>query len=176
MESKNYLYCNELLGLCFTDPDCKYDQYFHAFSFDIDILNNMIMNVVNPKEKDFFSIKKIKLYEYIKINSSEEATCFFGKNKEMNRSFRGDSSIFSGVSTKENTNSFYICRNSNNKYNDLRYPIYGFNHTKKTVYEGELCTQVLLSTNEITDYMKKCGISSNPININIFYEESILNA
>jgi hypothetical protein len=154
MESKNYLYCNELLGLCSTIPDCKYDQKIHAFSFDRDILNNMIMNVINPTEKDFFSIKKIKLYEYVKIDSSEKASCFFGKN----------------------TNSFYICRNSNNKYNNLRYPIYGFNHTKKTVHERELCTQVLLSTNEITDFMKICGISSNPININTFYEDSILTA
>ena len=154
MKSENHLYCNELLSLYSSDPDGKYDQKFHAFSFDRDILNNMIMNVVNPTKKDFFSIKKIKLYEYVKIDSFEEANNFFGKN----------------------TNSFYICRNSNNKYNDLRYPIYGFNHTKKTVHERELCTQVLLSTNEITDFMKICGISSNPININTFYEESILNA
>jgi hypothetical protein len=154
MESTYHPSCNELLGLCFTDPECKYDQYFHAFSFDIDILNNIIMNVVNFTEKDFFSIKKIKLYEYVKMDSLKEDNKFFGKN----------------------TNSFYIYRNSINKYNDLRYPIYGFNHTKKTVHEGELCTQVLLSTNEITDFMKICGISTNPININTFYEESILNA
>ena len=157
MESTYHSSCNELLGLCFTDPDCKYDQYFHAFSFDRDILNNMIMNVVNSTEKDFFSIKKIKLYEYVKIDLLEEDKTLIGKN----------------------TNSFYIYRNSINKYKNLIYPIYGFNYTKKIVHEGcegELCTQVLLSTNEITDFMKTCGISSNPININTFYEESILNA
>ena len=56
-------YCKDLLGLCFTSPDCNEDQYFHAFSFDKDILVNMIDNI-NIEERNFYSIKNIKLFEF----------------------------------------------------------------------------------------------------------------
>ena len=56
MKSSNK-FCEDLLGFCFTSPDECRDQYFHAFSFDHDILNNMINNNVNNYEKTFIQLK-----------------------------------------------------------------------------------------------------------------------
>jgi len=58
-------------------------------------------------------------------------------------------------------------------FDNIKKPIYGFN--KLT---SDNCEQVLLciDINNITDIIKEMGISSNPIKINTFYEESILNA
>ena len=57
-------------------------------------------------------------------------------------------------------------------YADISGPIYGFNYMKN----DSICHQILLSTQNITKYLEKEGISSNPIQIDTFYEEGILNA
>ena len=54
----------DLLGICFTSPDCEDDQYFHAFSFEREVLENMILNNVCKIEKRYYSIKKIKIFKY----------------------------------------------------------------------------------------------------------------
>lgn len=55
----------DLLGICFTSPDCEEDQYFHAFSFERDVLENMILNNVCKIEQRYYSIKKIKVFQYL---------------------------------------------------------------------------------------------------------------
>jgi len=60
------------------------------------------------------------------------------------------------------------------EYSDIQYPIYGYN----SMYMSKgciLCKQVLLSTNKIVENIIS-SISSNPIQIDTFYEEGILNA
>ena len=154
MKSSNKL-CKDLLGLCFTSPDECRDQYFHAFSFDHDILNNMINNNVNNDEKNFYSIRNIKLFQYVSIIPTERIDQFFSKKNVTGLFLQLNSEI-----------------NKNYKYNeDELKTIYGYNYLK-----NNLCEQVLLSTNIITDKMKYAGISSVPIIIDTFYEESILNA
>ena len=141
-------FCKDLLGLCFTSPDESRDQYFHAFSFDHDILNNMINNNVKDNEKNFYSIKNIKLYKYFPLKK-----CVLN-----NKVIKG----------------MYVCMNNNDIYdnNELNL-IYGYNYIEE---ENYLCEQVLLSTEVINEEMIHAGISLNPINIDTFYEESILNA
>jgi hypothetical protein len=146
-------FCKDLLGLCFTSPDEHRDQYFHAYSFNHDILNNMINNV-NDDEKDFYSIKKIKVFKYISIKPTKKTDKYFlldGKN-------------ISGL--------FMQLDDDHDKHDETGlYPIYGYNYLK-----NGLCEQVLLYTNVITEKMNSDGISSVPIKIDTFYEESILNA
>jgi hypothetical protein len=154
MKSSNK-FCKELLGLCFTSPDECRDQYFHAFSFDHDILNNMINNNVNNDEKNFYSIKNIKLFQYVSFIPTERIDQIFSKKNVTGLFLQLNSEI-----------------NKNYKYDeDELKTIYGYNYLK-----NNLCEQVLLSTNIITDKMKYDGISSVPIIIDTFYEESILNA
>ena len=57
------------------------------------------------------------------------------------------------------------------EYKNISHPIYGYYLLKNDEYE-----QVLLSTFEINEYMERSGISHNPIEIDTFYEEAILNA
>jgi len=152
-------YCKDLLGICFTSPDCEEDQYFHAFSFDNKCLEQMIQNNVKEYEQQYYSIKKIKLFKYYFVMPSKETDIFFDK---------------------KNTKGILLPFDDE-KYDEKLFPIYGFNRIiikiiKNDIYE--LCEQVLLSIKpeSIIDYIKECGISHNPILIDTFYEESILNA
>ena len=66
MENDNSTkFYKDLLGICFTSPDCEEDQYFHAFSFERDVLENMILNNVCKIEQRYYSIKKIKVFQYL---------------------------------------------------------------------------------------------------------------
>ena len=150
MKSSNK-FCEDLRGLCFTSPDECRDQYFHAFSFDHNILNNMIINNVNNNKKNFYPIKNIKLFQYVSFIPTESIDQIF---------------------SKKNVTGLFLQLNNNYKYdeNELK-TIYGYNYLK-----NNLCEQILLFTNVITYKMKYDGISSVPIIIDTFYEESILNA
>jgi hypothetical protein len=67
-------YCKDLLGLWFCEPDCEYDIYLHAFSFDKDILNNMIDSYIKEEDRHLYYIKRVKLYsisQIIQVNKSK---------------------------------------------------------------------------------------------------------
>lgn len=64
-EDNSDKYYRDLLGILFTSPDCEEDQYYHGFSFEKEILEKMIENEVPIKERKFYSIKKIKVLNYI---------------------------------------------------------------------------------------------------------------
>lgn len=63
-----------------------------------------------------------------------------------------------------------VKQTSDSKYNDLTDPLYGFNLITN---DGATCEQVLLSTPRVDIFAK--DISAMPIQIDTFYEESILN-
>ena len=126
----------DLLGIYSTEPECEKDKYIHAFSFNKEILNNMININIPYEEKYIYSIEPVKMYLF-------------------------DESLDKKI--------IYI--EDNFEYNKILFPIYGFYDIK-----NNLCNKVLLSTNKINKYMENCGISSNSINIDTFYDESILNA
>ena len=149
-QEQPYHFCKDMLGLCFTSPDCEQDQYFHAYSFNRVILDQMIKNVKDD-ERDFYSIKKIKVQQYLVVNKSNDTDKFFDSNNVTGILLRCDNTI----------------------YNEKINPLYGYNFIK-----NGLCEQTLLSIkpNIITDYIRENGISDTPLKIDTFYEESILNA
>lgn len=62
----------DLLGILFTSPDCEQDQCYHAFSFDRDILEDMIEKYVSKEEKSYYSIRKIRVFQYIVGKDNEK--------------------------------------------------------------------------------------------------------
>ena len=142
-------YCKDLLGICFTDPDEPSDQYFHAYSFDKNTLIDMI-NDIDQSEKNYYSIKNIKLYRFLH-------TIQYDSNDKLN---------------KKNVSGILLKTLDEWNYNTIIDPIYGFNYIKNND-----CEQVLLSTNNSnSSFLQNSGISYNPIIIDTFYSESILNA
>lgn len=64
-EDNSVKYYRDLLGILFTSPDCEQDQCYHGFSFEKEILEKMIENEVPIQNRKFYSIKKIKILNYI---------------------------------------------------------------------------------------------------------------
>jgi len=150
IENQSNNYCNNLLGLYFTYKSHEDFSYVHAFSFDKQILENMIINDIPQEEKLCYSIKPIKLYKPIfttKIND----------DKDYNRDYL----------------KIFLTEINDTIYDKNIFPIYGFNKIK-----NNKCEQVLLSLATCEDVIlyKDLGISNNPIEIDTLYEESILNS
>ena len=138
-------YYDNLLGLLFISPDCKDDQCFHAFSFNKEVLENMILKDIPLEQQNYYSIKKIKVFKIL-------------------------------TNPVINLNTFILVENQIYNENNT---LYGFNYIN---YDKEIVEQVILMDNNLIKDLKKIeivvnnGISFNPIKINTFYEESILNA
>lgn len=62
----------DLLGILFTSPDCEEDQYYHAFSFNRNSLEDMIEKNIFKEEKIHYSIKKIRVFQYITGKDNEK--------------------------------------------------------------------------------------------------------
>ena len=62
----------DLLGILFISPDCEQDQCYHAFSFDRDILEDMIEKYVSKEEKPYYLIRKIRVFQYITGKDNEK--------------------------------------------------------------------------------------------------------
>ena len=88
MENDNSTkFYKDLLGICFTSSDCEEDQYFHAFSFEREVLENMILNNVCKIEQRYYSIKKIKVFKYF-ISKDIEQNLYIPYNQyEYNNLF-----------------------------------------------------------------------------------------
>jgi len=148
--------CEDLLGLYFTSPDEALDKYVHAFSFSKDVLEKMIANDIKEEEKNYYSIEPIKLYLLIDWDTDNK---------------------YDTESMKKKGHSFYNVDKV--PYANFEYtPIYGYNFM--CMRKGYIvCDQVLLATTkyqiEKIEKIQKNGISSIPIQIDTFYEESILN-
>lgn len=164
---KTNKYCNQLLGLYFTEPDCPEDKYIQAFSFDIQILQSMIENQVPNIDKEYYSIQPVKvLYHYVCQSEEEKKSLSenLQKSKEKkfkNKKFKNIKGLIFDYSTQ-----------TNKLFDELEFPIYGYNSIT-----DDFCQQVLLCTGKPDELkFQSNGISSNPIQIDTFYEESILNA
>jgi hypothetical protein len=145
--------CNQLKGLYLTDPQSN-DKYISAFSFDTNVLKNMIDTFVEEIEKQYYSIDNIKLLQHLKLKKPEQ-------NDKLDNSIDG----------KEKYKDI-ICDGSDLIFENLEFPIYGYNFIK-----NDNCEQVLLCTNYPNEkYFESNGISYSPIQIDTFYDESILNA
>jgi len=83
-----------------------YEYSFYEDSRMIEIFKNMYI-ILNPlcKDENYITERMIQNFP----NFIYETSCFTLFDTEMNRSFSEDSSLFSGVSTKENTNNLKYC-------------------------------------------------------------------
>ena len=140
-EMKKPKFCKDLLGLWYCEPDYEYDKYVYAFSFDKDILNNMIEEHVNDEDKHLYFISRIGVYSLCESD-------YENKIRHV-----------------------ILPMDDNCCFDTLKYPIYGFNKIT-----GDKCEQVILCSNFFNDRIIDMGISTNPIKIDTFYPESILNA
>lgn len=155
-------YCNQLLGLYFIDPDCPEDKYIHAFSFDINILQDMIENKVPIKDKKYYSIQPVKVLYHYECQTIEEKNSLSENLQQLKKKkFKNIKGLIFDYSTQ-----------TNKLFDELEFPIYGYNSIT-----DDFSQQVLLCTkNPDEKKFQSNGISSNPIQIDTFYEESILNA
>jgi hypothetical protein len=145
------LNCNRLLGLYFTSPDCIQDKYIHAYSFHTNILQNLIELNSSVSEKEYYSIEPVKFYQYLYVVKSDSVDTFFGK---------------------KNVNGL-IGQNENIKFKEAQNNIYGYYRIDKQTNQEE---QVLLLCKNKENFIKNSNISLNPVIIDTFYEEGIMNA
>ena len=145
------LNCNRLLGLYFTSPDFIQDKYIHAYSFHTNILQNLIELNSSVSEKEYYSIEPVKFYQYLYVVKSDSVDTFFGK---------------------KNVNGL-IGQNENIKFKEVQNNIYGYYRIDKQTNQEE---QVLLLCKNKENFIKNSNISLNPVIIDTFYEEGIMNA
>lgn len=134
-----------LIGLYFISPDCEWDEYCHAYSFSMKILENLLKKEVPENEKKYYIIKPIILYKRI---------------------------------TDINNNSYLIEIKDIIEYENYKKSLYAYNKIEEVIIDNipcEICKHVLLFTKNISNKMKENGISKEYVEIDKFYEESIIN-
>ena len=156
-------FCDALLGLYFIHPECKEEHIVYAFSFDRQILEKMILYNFKEEDRHNYLIKSIVIYTYISLENNDEATKIRLNNLFNSKNARG-----------------LIMRQLD--YNNIKFPLYGYYRN----CQGELDNngirglkeqQVILSIDDkYKKLIKNELISENPIHIDTFYEEGIMNA
>lgn len=118
--------CSNLLGLYFTDPDCSDDKYIHAYSFDKNVLIDLINEHVTNEKKKYYSVEKIKLYKCTEITKPNSVDDLFGKKNVC------------GLINCITDNNFYD--EIQIKFGEVQNQIYGYNKKNKimNIYEQSL--------------------------------------
>jgi hypothetical protein len=135
-----------MYGLYSVDPENTKNQIVHAFSYDIKSLVQMKLIVVELKQQKYYISKPIKVYRYNK--SSKEQ----GHLKEV-----------------ENEEEYNLIEDEQ---------CYGYNYDNK---KTDMIDQVIIIISEENrTYLRmkihECDISVNPIIIDMYYREGILNS
>lgn len=149
--------CLNLLGLYFTDPDCSDDKYIHAYSFDKNVLIDLINKHVTNEKKKYYSIEQIQLYKYIEVAKSDSTDNLFGKKN------------ICGLITCASDEHFF--GKDEIKFGKVQNKIYGYNKKNKITNIDEQSLLICESKN----FSNNLNISYNPVLINKFYEEGIMN-
>ena len=156
-------FCSDLLGVYFIHPEYKEEHIVYAFSFDRQILEKMIIDNFIEEDRNNYSIKSIVIFTYISLENNDEATKIRLNNLFNSKNARG-----------------LIMRQLD--YNNIDFPLYGYyrNCEKEKDREGNIGIkeqQVILSIDDkYKKLIKNNLISENPINIDTFYEEGIMNS
>lgn len=156
-------FCSDLLGLYFIHPEYKEEHIVYAFSFDRRILEQMIIDNFTEEEQYNYSIKSIVIYTYISLENNDESTKI-----KLNKLFNS-----------KNARGMFMRQLD---YNHIEFPLYGYyrNCEKEKDREGNIGVkqqQVILSIDDkYKKLIKNNLISENPINIDTFYEEGIMNS
>ena len=156
-------FCSDLLGLYFIHPECKEEQIVYAFSFDRRILEQMIIDNFKEEDRHNYSINSIVIHTYATFEDNIEST-----NIKLNKLFNS-----------KNARGMFMRQLD---YNNIKFSLYGYyrNCEKEKDREGNIGVkeqQVILSIDDkYKKLIKNELISENPINIDTFYEEGIMNA
>ena len=156
-------FCSDLLGLYFIHPEYKEEHIVYAFSFDRQILEKMIIDNFIEEDRNNYSIKSIVIFTYISLENNDESTKI-----KLNKLFNS-----------KNARGL-IMRQLD--YNNIDFPLYGYyrNCEKEKDREGNIGVkeqQVILSIDDkYKKLIKNKLISENPINIDTFYDEGIMNS
>jgi hypothetical protein len=148
-------FCSDLIGLYFIHPEHKEEHIVYAFSFDKQILEKMILDNFTEEIRHYYSIKPIIIYTY--VNFEKEVI----ENREkLNKMFG-----------RKNARGIFM---KHLDYNNIKYPLYGY-YKNCECEEGIKEQQVILSIQNPKIIINN-KISQNPIHIDIFYEEGIMNS
>jgi hypothetical protein len=144
---------SKMYGLYSVDPQNTKDQIVHAFSFDINTLLSMKLQKVNIKEQKYYIAKPIKVYKYEKPSEDQG-----GYLKEIEN--EKDYSLKQGEMEEENNEKCY-----------------GYNYDNK---KTDMIDQVIIimsnkNRTHLRMKLQECNISHNPIILDMYYEEGILN-
>ena len=156
-------FCSNLLGLYFIHPEHKEEQIVYAFSFDRRILEQMIIDNFKAEDRHNYSIKSIVIHTYATFENNIEST-----NIKLNQLFNS-----------KNARGMFMRQLD---YNNIKFSLYGYyrNCEKEKDREGNIGVkeqQVILSIDDkYKKLIKNELISENPIHIDTFYEEGIMNA
>jgi hypothetical protein len=148
-------FCSDLLGLYYIDPNDEREHIVYAFSFDIQILEKMILDNFTEEDRHYYSIKPIVIYTYVSfekevIENREKLNKMFGRKNAR------------GIIMKHLD------------YNNIKYPLYGY--YKNCECEGGIKEQQVILSIENPKIIINKLISENPINIDTFYDEGIINS
>ena len=156
-------FCSDLLGLYFIHPECKEEHIVYAFSFDRQILEKMIIYNFKEEDRNNYSIKSIVIHTYISLENNDESTKII-----LNKLFNS-----------KNARGMFLRQLD---YNNIKFSLYGYyrNCEKEKDREGNIGIkeqQVILSIEDKDKkFIKNELISKNPIDIDTFYTEGIMNA
>lgn len=139
-------YCKNLLAIFFTEPDDERDEYVHAFSFNENILQLLLIANVSEECRHMYSIKPIKSLLHM-----------------------------SGIDSKNHIKHFLL-ETENKKYSDINKTVYGINMESDEKCEQVLLFIEETNIKYIRDNSSVVvDISENAIQIDTFYPEGILN-
>lgn len=156
-------FCSDLLGLYFIHPEHKEEHIVYAFSFDRQILEKMIIDNFKAEDRHNYLIKSIVIHTYISLETNDESTKI-----RLNKLFNS-----------KNARGMFMRQLD---YNNIEFPLYGYyrNCEKEKDREGNIGVkqqQVILSIDDkYKKLIKNELISENPINIDTFYDEGIMNS
>ena len=160
---KSPRFCSDLLGLYFIHPECKEEHIVYAFSFDRQILEKIITDNFTEEERHNYSIKSIVIHTYISLENNDESTKI-----RLNKLFNS-----------KNARGMFMRQLD---YNNIEFPLYGYYRNCQCELDsngirGIKQQQVILSIDDkYKKLIKNELISENPINIDTFYEEGIMNS
>lgn len=140
-------YCKNLLAIFFTDPDSESDEYVHAFSFNENILQLLLITNVPEENRNMYSIKPIKSLLHM-----------------------------SGVDSKNNIKHLLL-ETENKKYSEINKTVYGIYLASEGKCEQALLfidkANIIYINYNSSIVM---DISENAVQIDTFYSEGILNS
>lgn len=142
----NNNYNNKLLSLFFTEPDGGKESYIHAFSYNENALNLILIANVPEENHNMFTIQPVKTYLHM-----------------------------SGLDSNRKTKHLLLDVDIQ-KYNLVNKPIYGIYMETNGDFCQSLLFIEDINVKYIKDSSKILNMSSKPVKMETFYPKGVLNS